>query len=266
MKNLKTWSLTVATLLSVGVLVLTIPSRTANASTAAKVVKTTNLKNTIVHLSSQGNMYTSNKLTKVAWKNKDWQHFSLMRYSQVTVKKSNGKTAVYQYVRNNGVYGWVWNGYVKSGPATEANQISNTNKSAYVAASLKTLNQFRSKHGVPALKIDSSLNKLAESYAFDEWQYSTTFGDGKEDGIFSTDLTKADGFAGDLSDCETTSSKARWSKYGKDDIASYFDKQNGSSFTSQQSILLNKKYTRVGIGIYNNDAGNFGIMAQAFKK
>lgn len=259
MKKLNRGLIAIAAVSVMGVSMFASQPTTANASTAVKVLKTTNLKNSTVHLSGKGNIYSSNKLTKVAWKISDWKNVSFTRYSQVTVKKSNGKKAIYQYIKANGVKGWVWHNYIVSGSAKSANQVSASNKTAYINSALKTLNSYRVKHGRSALKLNSALNGYAQTVAFNGWQCADTFGN-----RINYTNSKIDGSAVYISAAEPTTSKTKWINFGKIDALQCFDKNVDSSYTSQAPRLMNASYKNVGIGIYTTD--DFSVMGYTFSK
>ncbi|MDV7694617.1 hypothetical protein A7K95_08035 [Pediococcus parvulus] len=80
------------------------------------VLKTTNMKDAKVHVAS-GTMYTTAKLSKVAHYGKNYKYTTFTKTEQASVRKSNGKTYTYQYIKSGSVKGWIWSGYVKAGNA-----------------------------------------------------------------------------------------------------------------------------------------------------
>lgn len=103
----------------------------ATAQASVKSVKYTNIKDTKVHVST-GYMYTSAKLTRKAHNAKNYKYTTFTRTEQATVKKSNGKTAVYQYIKAGSVKGWIWHSYIKSGVAPKSVKTYGTIMSKYV--------------------------------------------------------------------------------------------------------------------------------------
>ncbi len=224
-----------------------------SASKAAKVIKTTNLKNTKVHM-NKGTLYSSDKLTKVNWSASDFENITFTRYSQAEVKKSNGKKAVYQYVKVGTVHGWIWRGYVKSGAASLDNKISSANLKAYDTQFVKSLNTRRALHGAPALKLNATMSKYAVGGAYDGWVAINTFQSSipldPELGVKYNMTIKAETEAS-LFD-PGSSKKSVWINEAKTDVSLYFDKKDGHFYTNQQKALLNKSYTTIGVGVYTD--------------
>lgn len=84
---------------------------TASAASKTKVLKVSKLKKTS-YLVSSGYLYTSDKLTKKAHNARNYLHTTFYAYDAATVRKSNGKKAVYYYIKNKSgsVKGWIWHG------------------------------------------------------------------------------------------------------------------------------------------------------------
>ncbi|MFD1454971.1 hypothetical protein ACFQ44_04620 [Levilactobacillus lanxiensis] len=94
-----------------------VPSTTLSASAktkAAKVLKSKKMKKTAYHAKG-GYIYSSTKLTKKSFK--AFKHLKTTFYAtkSVTVKKSNGKTATYYYIKNSkgSIKGYIWKGNLK---------------------------------------------------------------------------------------------------------------------------------------------------------
>lgn len=84
---------------------------------AAKQLSHHQFKKTYVKYATKGLIYTTRSL-------KHWKHNAAnyprtkwFSTQSVTVRKSNGKKAVYYYVTNksNGIKGWIWRGYLRDG-------------------------------------------------------------------------------------------------------------------------------------------------------
>jgi len=113
-KLLKVSAITALTF-SLGAVIVPNTTLSASAKTkAAKVLKTKKMKKTAYHAKG-GYIYSSTKLTKKSFK--AFKHLKTTFYAtkSVTVKKSNGKTATYYYIKNSkgSIKGYIWKGNLK---------------------------------------------------------------------------------------------------------------------------------------------------------
>lgn len=90
-----------------------ISSAWAKAKTV-KVVKTKKLKGK-AYRAKKGYLYKNKRLTKKAWSLKRHQKTTFYAKKQITVRKHNGKKAVYYYVvtKNKRTKGYIWRGNLK---------------------------------------------------------------------------------------------------------------------------------------------------------
>lgn len=101
--------------LSLGVSSLPTTTLPALAKTkAAKVLSSKKLKKTAYHVNG-GYLYSSAKLTKKSHKAFKYLKTTFYATKSVKLKKRNGKTATYYYVKNKrgNVKGWIWKGNLK---------------------------------------------------------------------------------------------------------------------------------------------------------
>lgn len=113
-----------ALLLALGVTAYTgvsMTGQTASAKRQVKVVKTTKLTGADYHVSG-GYLYSSVKLTKRVHSAKNYQRTLFFSNRRVTVRKSNGHQANYQYIfsRNGRIHGWIWTGNLKKVSGTSS--------------------------------------------------------------------------------------------------------------------------------------------------
>lgn len=105
-------------------------------SKSTKVVKVSykNLTKKAYHVTS-GTFYTTSHLTKVAHYGTHYKSTTFYTYKQGTVKRANGKTAVYYYVKssNGQVKGWIWHSSLKPGAAKKAASTTPTSQTVQVA-------------------------------------------------------------------------------------------------------------------------------------
>lgn len=98
--------------MGVGILLSSSQPVTAQAKTrAAKVLSTSNLKKTGYHING-GYLFKNAQLTKKTKSSRSLLKTTLYTYKSANVKKANGKTAVYYYVKNKSgsIKGWAWRG------------------------------------------------------------------------------------------------------------------------------------------------------------
>jgi len=88
----------------------------AQAKSHTHVLKYYNVRATKVHVSS-GTIYSSATLSKKAHNARNYKYTTFTTTKKATIKKSNGKTASYQYISNGKVKGWIWSSYIKNGVA-----------------------------------------------------------------------------------------------------------------------------------------------------
>lgn len=110
----KLWKLTTIGVLSLSMGVAVLPSTglTANAKTrSAKVISTKSITKSTYHINA-GYLYSSAKLTKKTHKGQNYLKTTFYATKSATVKKTNGKKAVYYYIANSkgSVKGWAWRG------------------------------------------------------------------------------------------------------------------------------------------------------------
>ncbi|WP_203640111.1 hypothetical protein [Levilactobacillus wangkuiensis] len=113
-KLLKVSAITALTF-SLGAVV--VPSTTLSASAkkkSAKVIRSKKMKKTAYHANG-GYIYSSAKLTKKSHKAFNYLKTTFYATKSVTVKKTNGKTATYYYIKNSkgNVKGYIWKGNLK---------------------------------------------------------------------------------------------------------------------------------------------------------
>ena len=100
--------------LSLSMGVAAMPSNTLNVlakTKAAKVLSSKHIKKTAYHINA-GYLYSSAKLTKKRHNGKNYLKTTFYATKSAHVKKSNGKKAVYYYIKNSkgSVKGWAWHG------------------------------------------------------------------------------------------------------------------------------------------------------------
>lgn len=125
-----------ALLLALGVTAYTGVSMTGqivSAKQQMRVVKTTKLAGADYHVSG-GYLYSSVRLTKRVHSAKNYQRTLFFSNRLVTVRKSNGHQANYQYIvsRNGRIHGWIWTGNLK--------KISNTSSTSKKGTTTPTNN------------------------------------------------------------------------------------------------------------------------------
>lgn len=107
-------------------------------SKSTKVVKVSykNLSKKAYHLTT-GTLYTTSHLTKVAHYGVHYKSTTFYTYKQGTVKRANGKKAVYYYVKssNSKVKGWIWHSYLKKGAAKKTTSTKPTTTTSTKPAS-----------------------------------------------------------------------------------------------------------------------------------
>lgn len=101
-------------LLAVGMGVAAVPASTLPVfakTKAAQVISTTQLKKPAYHANA-GYLYSSTKLTKKSHNAMNYLKTTFYATKSAKVKRSNGKTATYYYVKNKkgSVKGWIWHG------------------------------------------------------------------------------------------------------------------------------------------------------------
>lgn len=234
--------------------IATISSRAS--SNAAKVLSTKNIKNSKVHLSS-GNIYSSNKLTKVVHNGKNYRHTTFTRYIQVTVKKNNGKKAVYQYIKSGKVKGWIWHSYLKNGTAPKitstseyisykALKITPANLKTFQTAFLAYTNQERSKRGLPAYTEDPDIDRLAAVRA---QQLTVKFDHENADGQMPWDVGDSMGvaiYAENIFDDFPEYSS--WDAVAKEEVDTYIYHDADSNW-GHRDTMLSTDYEKLGNGI-----------------
>lgn len=149
---------------------------------SAKVLSHKKLKKRTVH-ATKGDLYTSWKLSKISHHMKNYEHTTLYRTKQATIRKTNGKKAIYQYVKsiNGKVKGWIWRGYLKTGKAAKSKRTSiNINKDQLTKAFLKIVNKERKKRHAKSLKTEPRFMRLANQRAIDSRKISDIEHDNKD--------------------------------------------------------------------------------------
>lgn len=98
---------------------------TAQAKTKAHVIKTRTMKRAAYKV-NKGYLYKSTSLTKKAASAAKHPKMTFYSYKSATIKKQNGKKAVFYYLKNKSgaVKGWIWRGDVTKQP-TYAQQKKN---------------------------------------------------------------------------------------------------------------------------------------------
>ncbi|WP_125765337.1 hypothetical protein [Levilactobacillus mulengensis] len=135
-----------------------VPSTTLSASAkkkSAKVIRSKKMKKTAYHANG-GYIYSSAKLTKKSHKAFNYLKTTFYATKSVTVKKTNGKTATYYYIKNSkgNVKGYIWKGNLKK-------------------VNTKALAQRRAdiKHVLAAIR---SMSTDDQGWALDSMKYVTT--------------------------------------------------------------------------------------------
>lgn len=138
---------TLITAVFIGTIGASVTLRTTNASAKARVISTKNVSKK-PYTVSNGYFYSSAKLTKKTHNQHNYLRTTFYSYKSATVKKNNGKRAVYYYVKNKSgsVKGWVWRGSLVK-PKTYAQEKSDMNN---VVAILKTMSPQVQQHNTLA--------------------------------------------------------------------------------------------------------------------
>lgn len=141
----------------------------AKAKPAAKVISNRKITRQIVH-TIKGNIYASAKLTKIKHYANHYRYTTFYRTRQARVIKSNGKTAIYQYIKtpSGKTKGWIWHGYLKKGQAPKegspkrgvAFNVAQANRDF-----LTIVNKGRAKKGLKPLTLDTKLTQFASDWA-----------------------------------------------------------------------------------------------------
>lgn len=99
------------TSVGLGILANNQPTTAQAKVRAAKVLKTTAIKKQAYNING-GYLYKNAKLTKKATSSRHLLKTTLYTYKSANVKKTNGKKAIYYYVKNKSgsVKGWAWRG------------------------------------------------------------------------------------------------------------------------------------------------------------
>lgn len=222
----------------------------SGASKAAKVISTKNLKNSKVHL-SKGYIYSTSKLTKVSHNGQNYTHTTFTRYSQITVKKSNGKQAVYQYIRAGKVKGWVWHSYLKSGAAPSSTyKVTAANLKTFQKAFLSYMNKERAQRGLYTYKEDPDLDKVAAVRA---QQLTVTFNHVNALGQTPFEVGKSMGvdfYAENIFDDFT--GRSSWNAVAKEEVHTYIYDDADSNW-GHRDTMLSKDYKALGNGIAIKD-------------
>lgn len=81
---------------------------------ATKQLKHHQFKKTYIRYSEAGLIYTTRSLKHWSHRGNNWMDTKWSTNQSVTVKKSNGKTGVYYYIKSadEGIKGWIWRGYL----------------------------------------------------------------------------------------------------------------------------------------------------------
>jgi len=125
MLNKKVFIVAIAavSMMATGVLTAGTQPNVVSAKTkSAKVIKKTTYKPTKpVHV-KKGYMYSSTKLTKRVHHMTNYKYTNFKMSAKATIKKSNGKRAIYEYLKssNGKIKGWIWHGYVTTGNAPKS--------------------------------------------------------------------------------------------------------------------------------------------------
>lgn len=222
---------------------------TAEARTrSAKVISTKKLHKTVVHV-TKGSLYSSAKLTNIIHNAKNYKHTTFYRTKQSTIRKTNGKKAVYQFIKssNGKVTGWIWHGYVKNGKANKKGS-SSFNPAKANKDFLKVVNKERKKRGAKPLKIESRFMKLAQQRANDSAKLGDLQHDNKAgDSYFVLEAPKFnikdDWLSGECLFEETSPDK----NVGKTAANEYLY-NDASSDWGHRDILVDDESTFIGIG------------------
>ncbi len=118
------------------------PTITAQAkSKSTKVVKVSYKKlSQKAYHAKAGILYTTSKLTKVGHYAVHYKNTTFYTYDQGTVKRANGKKAIYYYVKssNGKVKGWIWHGYLTKGKAPAAKKTTSTKSTTTTSSTTAT--------------------------------------------------------------------------------------------------------------------------------
>lgn len=186
MKLTQLIAVTAATLgLGLATVSVTQPTTASAKTRASKLVAYKPFTNRYV-TGQRGFMYTDPTLTKRAHHLTNYKHTTFIADHQAIIKRSNGKRAVYTYIRTSNfkVGGWVWHGFLKnkhvvttkpgtgtttplkSGSTSTGSQTTpQTQKFSladYRASFLKYLNEERTKRGLTPLSESTQIDKIAQ--------------------------------------------------------------------------------------------------------
>ncbi|MFD1455140.1 hypothetical protein ACFQ44_05470 [Levilactobacillus lanxiensis] len=130
-KTITTVGIITATL-SVGLVTLNASENTGAAlakTKAVKIVKTKKLSGK-AYRAKKGYLYKNKQLTKKSWSLKHHRKTTFYAKKQVTVKKPNGKKAIYFYVvtKNHRTKGYVWRGNLKRYVVKKSKKATTTKK------------------------------------------------------------------------------------------------------------------------------------------
>lgn len=240
-----------------------------------------------------GALYTSYKLNKVKGHLKSYKNKTFKANLIYSIKKTNGKTAKYYYVKSGKIKGYAWVGLFKTAKTTAkkavtkpaatttktpakktsssdsdatSNKTFSLNVSEYRAAFLSYVNAQRAKRGIAPLTEDNDMNTLA---AYRANQLLTNYSHVDSQGHMialsvatklgvhqptSEDMTEQpigdDGWS-DLTQTTITTSAVD----GKTDAYQYIYEDADDNWGHRDS-LLNKNYTKIGIGVVYDQKGN----------
>ncbi|MFC6179753.1 hypothetical protein [Lactiplantibacillus daowaiensis] len=181
----KLFKLAAVGVLSLSMGVAAMPSNTMNVAAktkSAKLISSKSMKKTAYHING-GYVYSSAKLTKKNHNGKNYLRTTFYATKSATVKKTNGKKAVYYYIKNSkgSVKGWAWRGNLSKINMKALNQ-----RKSDIKKMLAAIRMMSADHQDYALKDISSVNTTntyesdgLSAAVYDMHFYSATLQDAK---------------------------------------------------------------------------------------
>jgi len=161
-----------------------VPSTTLSASAkkkSAKVIRSKKMKKTAYHANG-GYIYSSAKLTKKSHKAFNYLKTTFYATKSVTVKKSNGKTATYSYIKNHkgNVKGYIWKGNLKKVNTKALNQRKADIK--HVLSAIRSMSTEDQSDALDAMKDVTTSNAYDTGYGSLSFAIDLIHGDTVKDG------------------------------------------------------------------------------------
>lgn len=215
----------------------------------AKVLKTHSFKHTYTKYSVGGNIYKTRSLKTIERYGKNYPSTAWTTNYSVKVKKTNGHTATYYYIKSkSGIKGWIWRGDLKDKPsqkAIDAKKISSSATSTVSSNSLKNGAGSQDKGNAEKTPMTLTTGYTSDKSNTSKPAVSTKISDAKSLNI-KVSNTNVYGFA----NVEKTREALRtWKNMLKNNPKVFFDLENSKeTFESTCSI-----YDGVVTGEIRND-------------